>query len=103
MSIYVLTTADFPRVSDERRRKIYSCLKANQWYKVGTLGRNITTVWQAVFNGDPTDEADVKKAMSTSKAEFIECAGVTVKLTIQAGPLRPLVYPRILYKKKKAK
>lgn len=91
MSVYVMVTADFPFIDATQRVKIYECLKNKNVVKITEAGRDITTVWQAYFEGNVTNEA----AITAIKNIFVECSkpyNITPKLVIHAGPNKPSVY-----------
>ena len=89
MSLYVMTSADFPGVTSDQRAKIYEYLKNEKWVKVTEAGRDVSTVWYALF----LDSVSLESAISISKNDFINSSKLytTPKLVIHAGPNQPTI------------
>ena len=61
---YVLVTADFPNITTEERRKIYSCLTGKSWVKIHELERDIDTVWQGFFSDTVSEASAIRTAIN---------------------------------------
>lgn len=84
---YILVTADFPGVSADQRKKIYSLLAEKLWNKIHEPGRDIDTVWQASFQEGVSEENSIKE----TKSDFDNCSKpyCKPKLVIHWGPSKP--------------
>ncbi|MGV8017153.1 MAG: hypothetical protein AB2L26_03045 [Ignavibacteria bacterium] len=89
MPKYVMVSADFPDATEKQRIEIYKRLMNNDWHKIVSVGRDISTTWWAEFD-DNVSDAD---ALSTSIIEFREYSQpYTIPLLVlHVGPKMPII------------
>jgi hypothetical protein len=80
-------TADFPAVTATQRDAIYKCLREKNWVKVTEPGRDIDTVWYAVFNETATEQGAIRRGIT----DFVSCSEkyCKCKLALHWGPSKP--------------
>lgn len=95
MDFYVVVHAEFPRVTNDKREKIYELLKEKGWTKLETNGICISTTWVAIYN--ESKDIDLNSIKQDAQSEFesitAELRCVRPSLIVHVGFDEPLVSP----------
>ena len=90
MTIYVMTSADFPNTDAAQRQKIHQCLENKLWHKVQNIGTDISSVWWAKFD----NINDYEEAFQDTIKDFTNCSKPYSEpvLALQTGFAKPVFH-----------